>query len=189
MVFDDKGRLFLISNGSDDKGIRRITNDPDTVYVLNPSEKNITFYGWPDFFGKLGDPVTNTQFNEFPLQNYSNKPLIENLPLVTHPLLDLGVSVGNTQAANSTNETIGYKGKIFVGEFGTIAPVTHVFHSSLTSEVGQVMGKMVGQKVVIVVPQNETVSNFITLSNPATSFRPVGLGFSPDWKYIVFGQH
>jgi hypothetical protein len=131
MFFDDKGRLILIGNGSDDKGIRRITNDPDTAYVLNPNEKNITFYGWPDYFGKLGESVTNPRFNESPLQNYSNKPLISNLQLVTHPLLDLGVSVGNTQATFSTNDTFGYKGKIFVGEFGIIAPVTHVFHSPL----------------------------------------------------------
>ena len=35
LVIDTKGILFSDSNGDDDKGIRRVTNDPDTIFELN----------------------------------------------------------------------------------------------------------------------------------------------------------
>jgi DNA-binding beta-propeller fold protein YncE len=50
------------------------------------------------------------------------------------------------------------------------------------------MGKIMGQKVVIIDTQNETISDFITLSNPASSFRPVGLGFSPDGNTLYLAS-
>ena len=188
MTFDEKGRLFLFSNGADDKGIRRVTNDPDVAFTLDPDKKNITFFGWPDFYGSLGEPVTKHEFNESPFQNYTLEPLIQNPPSVTHPLLSLGMSVAVTQSAYSSNDKFGYKGKIFVGEFGTIAPITHTFHSSLEGDVGGVMGKVIGQKIAIVDPQNRTVNDFITLSSPASSFRPVGLQFTPDGSALYLAS-
>ena len=40
------------------------------------------------------------------------------------------MSVRNTQATYSTNDTFDYKGKIVGGEFGSIAPVTPFLISS-----------------------------------------------------------
>lgn len=181
MVFDDKGNLFMVSNGDDDKGIRRVTYDPDSMFMFNPSNStNLIFFGWPDYPGSNGESITGRIFNESPNQGYLNKPLIETQLNVTPPFVELHNSVGNTQAAYSTSEQFGHKGKIFVGEFGTIAPVTHTFHKPLERNVGEIMGEIIGQKIVMVDPENRTVTDFISLKNPVASFRPVGLGFTPD---------
>ncbi len=180
MIFDERGKLFAVSNGDDDKGIRRVTYDPDSVFVLDINKKNLTFFGWPDFPGSNGESITKEKFNQSPVQHYPNKPLIKNPPKVTPPYVELGMSVGNAQAAYSTNDNFGFKGKIFVAEFGTIAPVTHTFHKPVERSVGDIMGKIIGQKIVMVDPNRKTISDFISLNTPVASFRPVGLGFTYD---------
>jgi glucose/arabinose dehydrogenase/plastocyanin len=180
LIFDEKGNLFAVSNGDDDKGIRRVTYDPDSVFVLDVNKKNLTFFGWPDFPGSNGDSIIGEKFNESPVQHYPNKPLIKDPPKVTPPFLELGMSVGNAQAAYSTNDNFGFKGKIFITEFGTIAPVTHTFHKPTERSVGDIMGKIIGQKIVMVDPNTKSLNGFISLNTPVASFRPVGLGFTND---------
>jgi glucose/arabinose dehydrogenase len=188
LVIDSKGILFSDSNGDDDKGIRRVTNDPDTIFQLNTAgETNRTtankdgpiFFGWPDFPG-FGQPINESIFNQSPAQNYTNKPLIKNPPQVTKPIVSLGMSVGATQAAISSSNTFGYNGKIFVGEFGTIAPITHKFHIPKNASAGEVMGNLIGQKLVVVDPKTKDVKDFIKLNSVDAAWRPVGLQFTPD---------
>ncbi|HJT47752.1 MAG TPA: hypothetical protein VJ729_06180 [Nitrososphaeraceae archaeon] len=184
LVIDNKGVLFSDSNGDDDKGIRRVTNDPDTVFQLNTAANNtnnnsLRFFGWPDFPG-FGHPINESIFNQSPAQDYINKPLIKNPPPVTKPIISLGMSVGATQAAISGSDSFGYNGKIFVGEFGTIAPVTHKFHIPKNASAGEVMGNLIGQKVVVVDPATKKVDDFIKLNSVDAAWRPVGLQFTPD---------
>lgn len=188
MIFDEKGMLFMASNGDDDKGIRRNTYDPDSVFVLDPKQSNITYFGWPDYPSINKESIGEPKFNESPKQSYFNKPLIADPPTITTPFLELGMSVGNSQAAYSTNEQFGFKGKIFVGEFGTIAPVTHIFHKPNERDVSDIMGKIIGQKIVIVDPNTRTLHDFISLKNPVASFRPVGLGFTPDGSVLYLAS-
>jgi glucose/arabinose dehydrogenase len=179
MEFDDKGRLYWSNNGNDDKGVRRVTSDPDTVSVLDPNKDNITFFGWPDFMG-IGEPVTAKKFNESPVQHYPNVPLVKDLPPVTAPLVDFKEAVAATQIAFSTSDSFGFKGKMFVGEFGTSAPVQHVFQQPKERSPGDVMGRLVGQKVAMFDPDTGTLDSFIEPTVADATFRPVGLQFSPD---------
>jgi glucose/arabinose dehydrogenase len=187
LVINDKGILFADTNGADDKGIRRITNDPDTIFKLDIKKPGLTFFGWPDFYG-LGQSVNGSIFNQSPSQNYINQPLIENPPQVTKPSISLGMSVAATQAAISTNDNFGSKGKIFIGEFGTIAPVTHVFHESRNASAGEVMGQLIGQKVVVVDPQTSKVQDFIALNSVEPAWRPVGIQFTPDGNTLYIAS-
>ena len=50
------------------------------------------------------------------------------------------------------------------------------------------MGKIIEQKIAIIDPQNDTVKDFISLNNPVSSFRPVGLGFTPDGSILYISS-
>lgn len=179
MAFDDKGRLHWTNNGNDDKGIRRVTSDPDTVSVLDVGKDNLTFFGWPDYMG-MGEPITAEKFNQSPVQQYPNMPLVKDLPPVTEPLVNLGAAVAATQVAFSTSDEFGLKGRMFLGEFGTSAPIQHVFQEPQELSPGEVMGRLVGQKVIAYDPDTGSMINFIAPTVADGSFRPVGLQFSPD---------
>jgi glucose/arabinose dehydrogenase len=187
MAFDDKGRLYWSNNGNDDKGIRRVTADPDTVSVLDPNAKNLTFFGWPDFIG-MGESITAKKFNESPAQHYPNVPLVSDLLPVTAPLVNLEDAVSATQLAFSTSDSFGYKGKMFLGEFGTSAPIQHLFQKPKETSPGDIMGRLTGMKVVMFDPNTGIVSNFVEPTVADGSFRPVGLQFSPDGSSLYIAS-
>nr|MDQ3853005.1 hypothetical protein [Thermoproteota archaeon] len=187
MAFDDKGRLFWSNNGNDDKGIRRVTADVDTVSVLDVSQDNITFFGWPDIIG-MGESISLDKFNQSPAQNYSNVPLISDPPPTTAPLVDLGGAVAASQLAYSTSDEFGSKGKMFLAEFGTSAPVQHIHQIPKERSPGSVMGQMIGQRVVVIDTETGGFGDFISLNAPESSFRPVGLQFSPDGSTLYIAS-
>ena len=88
------------------------------------------------------------------------------------------------QAAISNSDRFGYKGNIFITEFGTIAPVTHMSHTPKNASAGEVMGSLLGQKVVVVDLRTKKVQDFIKLNSVYSAWRPVGLQFSPDGDAI-----
>lgn len=183
MAFDDKGRLYWSNNGNDDKGIRRVTADPDTVSVLDVNAKNLTFFGWPDFIG-MGESITEKKFNESPAENYTNLPLVKDPLPATAPLVNLQEAVSATQLAFSTSDTFGFKGKMFIGEFGTSAPIQHLFQKPKERSPGDVMGRLVGQKVAMFDPDTGNLASFIEPSVVDAGFKPVGLQFSPDGSQL-----
>ncbi len=187
MAFDDKGRLFWSNNGNDDKGIRRVTADVDTVSVLDESQDNISFFGWPDIIG-MGEPITLEKFNQSPAQNYTNVPLIRDPPPVTIPLVNLGGAVAASQLAYSTSDEFGFKDHMFLAEFGTSAPVQHIHQIPKERSPGSVMGQMLGQRVVVIDTESGNFGDFISLNAPESSFRPVGLQFSPDGSALYIAS-
>jgi hypothetical protein len=94
----------------------------------------------------------------------------------------LGIGVAAAQAAISTNNNFGYNDKIFVTEFGTINPVTHTFLVPTSRSPGEVMGQIIGQKVIIIDPSTLSSQSFIALNTNIDDFRPVGLQFTPDGR-------
>jgi glucose/arabinose dehydrogenase len=147
----------------------------------------LTFFGWPDFPG-LGQPINDSIFNQSPRQNYINQPLIKDPPPVTKPIMSIGIGVAGTQAAISTNSSFGFKGRIFMGEFGTIDPVTHVFLIPKNRSPGGIMGKVIGQRVIIVDTQTKNLQDFISLNTNVPDFRPVGLQFTPDGSMLYIAS-
>jgi hypothetical protein len=145
------------------------------LYVLSPNESKIYYFGWPDYFGD-GEPVTDSKFQQSHTINGTNPNfLIKRYPLVTKPLVQLGHAIGHTQLAISNNTAFSKKGLLYIGEFGTIAPVTHIRQGFLGEQ-----GKLVGQKIVVVNASSGTQSDLVSLKNPSASFRPVGLGFDSN---------
>jgi hypothetical protein len=183
MVFDSKdGKLFISNDGADDKGIRPITNDTDNIYFFNIKNSgtinNITWYGWPDFYGN-GEPVTDHKFGTSKNLTQPLQFLIKNHPPLTKPFTTVGVGPGVTQTAFVDNKSFvgGEKPKIFLGEFGIAIPINHLL-PPLDSSSKAGAGGLPGQKVIAIDTQTGNFSDFISLKKPDLNFRPVGVKFN-----------
>jgi glucose/arabinose dehydrogenase len=171
-------------NGADERGSRPIANDTEKIYILDISSSSLSnssqlgkFYGWPDFFGNA-EPVTDLKFQS----QGSDKPLqfvMQNHPPVEKPLVELEVGsalaqVDFSSSYNNTND-FGFRDMAFIAEFGIMVPISHLPGSIKNQNHG-----IVGQKVVVLNPQNKSHSDFVSLDKPDTSFRPVGIEFNKN---------
>jgi glucose/arabinose dehydrogenase len=185
----DHKNLFVANNGADERGSRRVGNDSDKVFKIDISNSSVfgKWYGWPDYFGDA-EPSNLTKFISESSPNITMpvSPLLKNPPKVEKPYALLGEGVALTQAATSVNDKFGYKGKIFLGEFGTAAPLIHPFAQVTQKQPGFNPG-IIGQKVVVMDPVNKTFTDFLALKKPDKSFHPVGVKFNGDGNalYVV----
>ena len=183
------GRLIATMNGVDERGSRNVANDGDKIYLLDISNpKNFgKFYGWPDFFG-YAQPVTDQQFQS-PLNNQSLQPLLKNGPPAEKPSLVEDVGAALTHVAVSNSSAFGFKGLAFIGEFGTLAPQTHLTaNSRFGISIGSVMGQLIGQKVIVFDPNTLQTKNFVSLNTADGSFRPTGLAFGNDGNALYIAS-
>jgi glucose/arabinose dehydrogenase len=183
------GKLVVSMNAADERGSRNIANDGDKIYVIDISNpKNFgKFYGWPDYFG-YAQPVTDPQFRS-PLNNQSLTPLIQNDPPAEKPSLVVDVGAALTHIAISNSSKFGFKGMAFIGEFGTLAPQTHLTaNSRFGISVGSVMGQIIGQRVIVFDPKTMQARDFLTLNTADGNFRPTGLAFSPDGNTLYIAS-
>ena len=184
---DDGKKLIVANNGADERGSRRVGNDSDKVYSIDTSNSSAKFMGWPDYFGK-GEPVTDKNFVSESARSDNNPlkfVLQDHLP-VQKPLALLGEAVAVTQVAVSNSTDFGFRGKAFIGEFGTMAPLIHPF-AQVTQSMPGFQPSIVGQKVVALDPATGNFSDFLSLKNMDKSFRPVGVKFdvNGDSLYVV----
>src|SRR5690242_20190011 len=185
--FAPGGKLIASMNSADERGSRNIANDGDKIYVIDVSNpKNFgKFYGWPDFFG-YAQPVTDPLFQS-PLNNQSLQPLILKDPPAEKPALVTDVGAALTHVAVSNSTRFGFKGMALIGEFGTLAPQTHLTASS-SSNIGSVMGQIIGQRVAVFDPLTSSLKDFLTLNTADGNFRPTGLTFSPDGNTLYIAS-
>jgi len=176
-------KLLVTVNGADERGSRPIANDTEKIYRIDISSKSPQlgkFYGWPDFFGNA-EPVTDTKFQS----KRSAKPLqfvMQNHPPVEKPLVELKVGsalaqVDFSSSLSSYNNTnyFGFGDMAYIAEFGIMVPISH-----LPWNIKNQDKEIVGQKVVVLNPQNKSYSDFVSLDKPDTSFRPVGIEFNKN---------
>jgi glucose/arabinose dehydrogenase len=132
LAFDNKsGKLIVSMNGADERGSRPIANDIDKVYTIDVSNPvNLgKWYGWPDFF-ENAQPVTDPLFKS-PRGKEPLQFLMQNHPLpLQKPFGLIETNAGITQVAisNSTTTNFGLDDKAFIGQFGTMVPITHLLH-------------------------------------------------------------
>lgn len=194
LAFNENGNLFVINHGADERGSRPIANDSDKLHVLFANEtaqprsasSSPPFFGWPDFFGN-GEPVTDPKF--YSPSRGEGKPLgflLEDHPPVEKPLMLFSpVHSSGIQIVFSNGSSFGFNGEAFVAQIGTDAPV---------SMPPPPPGTIIGQNVVRVNVDNQTISEFVALNNYTTAFRPTDVVFSNngtslfivDWGKVTF---
>ena len=160
LAFNEYGRLFTVNHGADERGSRPIANDNDRLYEIKLNET--AFYGWPDFY-RNAEPVTDPKFqvkNLPPLQFVMQiQPPVEKPLVLFEPVHTAVIQMA------FANKSFGFEGEAFVAQIGSHTPPP---------------GTTVGQNVVRVNIDNKTVTDFISLKNPTTIFRPTDIAFSQD---------
>ena len=186
LAFNDENRLFAVSHGADQRGSRPIANDSDKFYEIRLNNTTTAgngssapvFYGWPDFVGNA-EPVTDPKFQS--PRGGGNKSLdflMQSHPLVEKPLaLFYPPHTSGIQLAFA-NKSFGFEGEAFVAQMGTDAPISRPLPPP---------GTIIGQNIVHVNIENKTISDFISLKNATTTFRPTDVVFGNDGSslYVV----
>jgi len=182
---NDPSKLLVTVNGADERGSRPIASDTEKLYSIDVSNSSQfgKFYGWPDFFGNA-EPVTDPKFQskgsdkslQFVIQNHPSveKPLIEFEVGAALAQIDFSFPTSTLSSSNSTND-FGLKDMAFISEFGIMIPTSHLPWSLKNQNQ-----EIVGQKVIVLNPQNKSYSDFVSLDKPDTSFRPVGIAFNKN---------
>jgi glucose/arabinose dehydrogenase len=171
------GKLYVTDNAYDERGSRPIANAKDNIFQI----KHGGWYGFPDY--SSGIPVTDPQFKSKRAARLEF--LMERHPPVQQPWMVRPQNAAATKFDFSTNASFGFKGHMFLAEFGSGTP--------LTGETDNLNG----YTVLRIDPATKEVQPFLTnkktgpaakeyVSTPGPR-HPVEAKFSPDGEvlYVV----
>ncbi len=178
LAFSPDGRLYVSDNGYDNRGSRPVFGAADYLWQVSEG----AWYGWPDYEG--GRRVNEHRYKPpGPAASTPPMPLLAEAPGKPEtPLARLGVHSSSNGLAISSNADFGFRGHVFIAQFGDMAP-----------GVGKVLSP-VGFKVVRVDPTDGTIHDFAVnrgdKDGPASLLgtggfeRPVDVTFSPDGRTL-----
>ncbi|MBB6613172.1 PQQ-dependent sugar dehydrogenase [Pontibacter sp. Tf4] len=170
-------QLYVTDNAYDERGSRPIANAKDNIYQIRQGG----WYGYPDF--SSGIPVTDPQFRSE--RGPKLKFLMAEHPSVEKPWLTRPENAASTKFDFSTSDAFGFKGHMFLAEFGPATPITGDPHPST------------GYVVARIDPATKETQPFLSNSAPgpegletivtAGPRHPVEARFSPDGQtlYVV----
>ncbi|MCC9136977.1 PQQ-dependent sugar dehydrogenase [Pontibacter silvestris] len=186
MAISDGGELYVTDNDFEEKGERAIANDPDRIWHIKNARKpfgSITtpdWYGFPDICGD-GLPVNHEK--HLPSRGTAAELLLENPPEWAGPAVFLEQPHSCMCKMDfSRSDAFGYKGELFVAEWGALAPLNSPRPEDLDH----------GFRVIRVDVQKGTAEPFMhnKKMGPASTYggggieRPVSCKFSPDGKSL-----
>lgn len=116
VLWGPDNQLYVTDNGYDERGSRPVANAKDNIFQI----KQGGWYGWPDY--SSGIPVTDPQFASD--RGPRLKFLMKDHPVVEQPWLVRPENAATTKFDFSNSETFGYKGQMFLAEFGSGTPLT-----------------------------------------------------------------
>jgi len=116
VLWGPDGQLYVADNAYDERGSRPVANAKDNIWQI----KQGAWYGWPDY--SSGIPVTDPQFRSE--RGPKLKFLMADHPPVEQPWLVRPENAAATKFDFSTSASFGYKGQMFLAEFGSGTPLT-----------------------------------------------------------------
>lgn len=175
VLWGPDGQLYVADNAYDERGSRPIANAKDNIWQI----KQGAWYGFPDY--SSGIPVTDPQFRS--QRGPKLKFLMKDHPPVEQPWMTRPENAAATKFDFSTNNNFGYRGQIFLSEFGSGTPATG-------------SPNPVHYMVVKIDPGTKQAEPFLTNKSPLAEIekgttpgprRPVEAKFSRDGQalYIV----
>jgi len=186
MTFGEDGELYVTDNDFEETGDRAVANDPDRVWRIDNARKphgSVTtpdWYGFPDICAD-GLPVWDE--SHLPTRGRAAEQMIENPPPWAGPAVYLEKPHScMTGLDSSRSDAFGHRGKLFVCEWGTLAPLNSPRPEDLEH----------GFKVVCVDPESGTSEDFVRNAEPGPASalgtggieRPVDCTFSPDGRSL-----
>ena len=175
--FGPDGQLYVTDNAYDERGSRPIAHAKDNIFQV----KQGAWYGWPDY--SSGIPVTDPQFR--PERGPKPKFLMKNHPAVEKPWMTRPENAAVTKFDFSKSDAFGFKGHMFLAEFGSGTPLTASDHNRN------------GYTVIRIDPQSKEAHPFLSnkIKGPSSEEyvstagprHPVEVKFSPDGNtlYVV----
>jgi glucose/arabinose dehydrogenase len=166
------GKLYVADLGFDERGSRPIANAPDVLWTARQGG----FYGWPDY--AAGIPVTDARFKSS--RGEAPTMLLKNPPPVEKPWVVLAPHTSPTKIDVARGGKFGFDGDLFVGQFGSGAPVVAPGEAT------------VGPQLLRVSAKTGEISGFFRVKDEARGpkpyaevatagpKRPVGVRFSKD---------
>ncbi|MBA3674915.1 MAG: PQQ-dependent sugar dehydrogenase [Chitinophagaceae bacterium] len=175
VMWGPDGQLYATDNAYDERGSRPIANATDNIFQV----KQNGWYGFPDY--SSGIPVTDPQFRS--KRGSRIKFLMKDHPPVEQPWMTRPKNSAATKFDFSSSNSFGYKGQMFLAEFGSATPLTGDKNTT-------------GYTVVTIDPATKQAQPFLrTKANSqqqgegitAGPRRPVECKFSPDGEvlYVV----
>jgi glucose/arabinose dehydrogenase len=116
VLWGPDGQLYVTDNAYDERGSRPIANARDNIYQV----KQGGWYGWPDY--SSGIPVTDPQFRS--ARGGKIKFLMKEHPPVEQPWSVRPENAAATKFDFSTSSSFGFRGHMFLAEFGSGTPLT-----------------------------------------------------------------
>lgn len=118
LAYGPDGRLYMTNHEMDDRGARPVANAPDSLLEVRQN----AWYGWPDYVA--GTPITDPRFN--PRSPTGRRPgfVMQNHPEVQQPLMRFEPHAAITGFDWSTSDRFGFRGEMFMAEFGSGEPLT-----------------------------------------------------------------
>jgi glucose/arabinose dehydrogenase len=114
LKFDQSGQLWVTNHGTDVRGSRVVSGDPDSFVRVTSGG----WYGWPDYMDGL--PITGNRFKA------PGRPepgfLWEDHPSLNRAYLTFAPQSGANGFDFSPGGRFGYQGDAFVAMFGTFPP-------------------------------------------------------------------
>lgn len=193
MAFSEDGELYVSDNDLEEKGERAIAHDPDRIWHIHNAKlpygsiQTPLWYGFPDICAD-GLPVNHP--THLPIKGQKAELLLENPPPWAGPAAFLEEPHSCICKMDfSKSNAFGFKGELFVSEWGTLAPLNSPRKEDLLH----------GFKVIRVNVKEGTSQPFMQNKKPGPASaqgsggieRPVACRFSPDGKalYILdFGK-
>ncbi len=187
LAFNEAGELYVSDNDYEEKGDRAVGEDPDAIWHIKGASKphgSITepeWFGFPDI-AHDGLPVWDEKHR--PNRGQPAQPFLQNPPKWAGPAAALiAPHTCECRMDFSRSDDFGYKGELFLAQFGTYAPLNTNREEALNR----------GFQVARVNVQTGSVEPFLRnkQAGPASYHpgaggleRPVDCKFSPDGKSL-----
>lgn len=200
MTFSEDGDLYVADLCMEEKGSRPVGEDPGRVWRIDKarephgSVKTPDWYGFPDYCGD-GLPVWHEKHRakKGPITGAPPLPLIEDPPPLAGPAVYLNEPhTGNGKIRFDRTEEFGYRGRMFLAQFGSYYPLNTMREEHANK----------GFNVVAVDLENPGEPEIFMgnrVPGPASAHpgnggleRPVDIEFGPDGEslYVLdFGLH
>lgn len=193
LAFDEDGELYASDNCLEEKGERSIAGDPDRVWhIRNASSahgsiKKPDWYGFPEMRAD-GVPVWDEKAK--PSKGLQAEQLIENLPeWAGPPIFTEKPHSCMTKMDFCKSDDFGFRGELFVSEFGTYAPLNSPHEKDIDNGYQIVrINTRTGESEVFLKNKKQGASS----SHQSGGIeRPVDCKFHPDGKslYILDFGH
>jgi glucose/arabinose dehydrogenase len=186
MAISEDGRLYVSDNDFEETGDRAIANDPDRIWHVTTATAPFgqvdrpLWFGFPDICGD-GLPVWDPA--HLPDRGKPAKQLIADPPPWAGPAVYLERPHSClTKMTFCTADDFGHRGRLFLCQWGTLAPLNSPRAEDLRN----------GFRVVTVDVENGTAEPFVTNTQPGPASalgtggieRPVDCAFSPDGRTL-----